>query len=311
MDLESPGGTISPAAPRFRGKALPHGLLAGPRPGRGLRRRVRGRRPGSLVRFILVTLAGLAAEPGEAGEQPGQVRRVSPAVHPAVAQAGGPAQRGVRVTADEHRDRLGGHRRDLDGGHGEALALELEVASPGQPAQDRDRLLQPAPAAGPVDAEHVVVLAPRAGADAQGQPVAGEHRRRGRLLGQQHRVADRRLHDERGEPQPAGHRAERGDQRERLEERLVLQELAAAVGVVRVGAGGVQRVADAVRYHHRVVAGLLGGAGQRRVERRVGHRLRVAEPHCASWTGPAGPGLLDRASRTGRACSGSPILRQK
>jgi hypothetical protein len=127
--------------------------------------------------------------------------------------------------------------------------------------------------------EHLVVLPPRAGPDAQDEPVAGEHGGRGGLLGGQHRVADGELEHEGDEPQLAGDRAQGGDERERLEEGLVLEELAAAVGIERVPAAGVLRVADAVRDHHRREPGLLGGAGQRGVEGRVGHRLGVAEPH--------------------------------
>jgi len=92
-------------------------------------------------------------------------------------------------------------------------------------------------------------------------------------------VADRELQHERDEPDPLGDHPEGGDERERLQERLVLEELAAAVGIERVPAVGVLRVADAVGHHHRVEAGLLGGQRQRGVERWVGHRLRVTEPH--------------------------------
>ena len=77
----------------------------------------------------------------------------------------------------------------------------------------------------------------------------------------------------------------RRDEGEGLEERLVLEELAGPVGVERVVAVGLPRVADAVGHHHRVVAGLLGRPGQRQVEGGVGHRLGVGEAHGTSRTG--------------------------
>src|SRR5262249_30185346 len=81
------------------------------------------------------------------------------------------------------------------------------------------------------------------------------------------------------EPQPGRHRPQSRNQRERLKERLVLQELAGAVRVERIHAGRVLRIADAIRDDHGVEAGFLGGPGQRRVKRRGGHRLGVAESH--------------------------------
>ena len=71
-------------------------------------------------------------------------------------------------------------------GQVEDRAVVLEVAAGGQAADDGDRLVHPLPAAGPVDAEHLVVLAPRAGPDAEDEPAAGEHGRGGGLLGGQH-----------------------------------------------------------------------------------------------------------------------------
>ena len=44
------------------------------------------------------------AQLGQPGEQAGQVRRVSPAVQPAVPDPGRAAQRGVAVAADQDRD---------------------------------------------------------------------------------------------------------------------------------------------------------------------------------------------------------------
>jgi hypothetical protein len=99
--------------------------------------------------------------------------------------------------------------------------VELEVTAGRQAAQDGDRLVHPTAAAGPVDAEHLVVLAPRADPGAEDEAAAGKHGGRGGLLGGQQWVADRQLEHERDEAQPAGDRAQRGDQRERLEEGLV------------------------------------------------------------------------------------------
>jgi hypothetical protein len=183
------------------------------------------------------------------------------------------------VAADEDGDGGGRHRRDLDRRQVEDLPVILEVAAGGQAAQDGDRLVHPPPAAGPVHAEHLVVLAPRAGPRAQHEAAAGEHGRRRGLLGGQHRVADRQLEHERDEAQAAGDRTQRGDQRERLEEGLVLEDLSGAVRVERVGADRVPRVADAVRDDHRVVAGFLSRDGQGCVEKGLCHRFGVAEAH--------------------------------
>ena len=223
--------------------------------------------------------AGGAAVLGQAGQERGEFGQVSPAVQPAVAQPGGAAQGRVGVAADEDRDRRGRHRGDLDRRQVEDLPVVLEVASGREAAQDGDLLVQALAAGVPVHPEHLVVLAPGAGPDAQDEPVAGEHGGRGGLLGGQHRVADGELEHEGDEPQLAGDGAQGRDERERLEERLVLQELAAAVGIERVPAVGVLGIADAVRDHHRREPGLFRGAGQRGVEGRVGHRLGVAEPH--------------------------------
>jgi hypothetical protein len=223
--------------------------------------------------------AGGAPVLAQAGEQPRQSGQVPAAVQPAVAQPGGPAQGRVGVAADEHWDRRAGHRGDLDRRQVEDLPVVLEVAPGRQPAQDGDLLVHALPAGVPVHAEHLVVFPPRAGPDAQDQAVAGQDGRRGGLLGHQHRVADRELEHERDEPDPLGHRAEGGNERERLEEGLVLEELAAAVGIERVPAVGAARIADAVGHHHRGEPSLLGGARQRGVERRIGHRLGVAESH--------------------------------
>jgi NAD(P)-dependent dehydrogenase (short-subunit alcohol dehydrogenase family) len=54
-----------------------------------------------------VTGALLGAEAGQSLKQAGQVRGVSPAVQPAVADAGGAAERGVGVAADEDGDGFG------------------------------------------------------------------------------------------------------------------------------------------------------------------------------------------------------------
>ena len=106
------------------------------------------------------------------------------------------------------------------------------------------------------------------------------------------RLADRELDHEGDEADAFGHRPHGRDERERLQEGLVLEELPAPVGVEGVGGVGDLGVADAVGHDHGVVAGLLGGAGQRQVVRRIRHRLRIRETHCTSPVRRPGTGAV-------------------
>src|SRR6185312_5064809 len=110
------------------------------------------------------------------------------AVHPAVA-ADRTAQSGLGVPTDEYRNRLG--RR---GGHFGLrdvieLAVELEVVTRRQSLDDLDALVHPLAALGEWDTQQLVVLPPRAGTDAEPEPVAEDRRQRPGLLGHQRRRA--------------------------------------------------------------------------------------------------------------------------
>ena len=159
------------------------------------------------------------------------------------------------------------------------LAVVLEEVARGQAADDVDALVHPLAALGARHAQQFVVLGPRAGADAEAEPVVEERRQRTGLLGDQRRRADRQLEHEGVEPQRGRHRAQCAGEDERLDERLAVEEFAVAVGGVGILRVRLERVGDAVGDGHRVVAGLLGGLGQRDVVRRVGHRLGIGEPH--------------------------------
>ena len=97
-----------------------------------------------------------------------------------------------------------------------------------------DALVHPLAALGERHAHDLVVLGPRAGADAEAEPVVEHRRQRAGLLGHQRGRPDRQLEDEDVEVQLRGHRGQRADQRERLDERLAVEELAVAVLGVRV-----------------------------------------------------------------------------
>jgi hypothetical protein len=181
-------------------------------------------------------------------------------MHPAVPGSCGAAEGRVAVAADEDRDGLARHGGDLDGREVEDLTVVLEVAAGGKAADDGELFVHATPSAIPGHAEDLVVFPPRAGPDAKDEPVPGEDGGRCRLLGHENGVAHGELEYIRDELQACGDGAEGGDEREGLEEGLVLEELSGAVGVERVPALGAFRVADAVGEHHRVVPGFLGGA---------------------------------------------------
>ena len=87
------------------------------------------------------------------------------------------------------------------------LAVELEVVTGCQALDDLDALVHSLAALGERDAHQFVVLRPRAGADAEPEPVAEDRRQRSGLLGDQRRRPDRQLQHEEVEPQRRCHRA--------------------------------------------------------------------------------------------------------
>ena len=196
-------------------------------------------------------------------------------MHPSVSQASSPLERRFGMATDEYRHRMTGHRRHLHGRDVEDLAVVLEPPIRCQAAHDLDALVHPLSAPLPRHVGEGVILRPRAGAHAEHEPVTGQHGDRARLLGDQDRMPNRELDHERREPDAFGDGADSGDERERLDEGLVLQELPSPVGVVGVGGVRLPRVGQAVGHHEVVVPGLLDRLGQRRVEGRVDHRLCI------------------------------------
>ena len=152
-----------------------------------------------------------------------------------------------------------------------------KISAGHQAPHDGDLLVHALAAALPGDAADGVVLGPRARADPEHQAVAGQHGGRTDLLGDEHGLADGELDHEGDEANALGHRPHGGDQRERLEEGLVLEELPGPVGIERVGGVGHLGVADAVGHDDGVVSSFLGRPRQGEVVRRVGHRLRIRE----------------------------------
>ena len=147
----------------------------------------------------------------------------------------------------------------------------------GQAAHDLDRLVEAGAAALPRLAHRHEVLGPRADADAEAAAGCRTARPRWPPAWPAAPRAHRRLEHERREPQALGDRRQPRDQGERLDDRLVLEELAVAVGRVRVAGVGRCRVDQAVRHGERVEPGLLGRLGQGGEERRVAERLGVGE----------------------------------
>ena len=199
-------------------------------------------------------------------------------MHPAVI-AGGAAERGVGVSADQNRDRLGGRRRHLGLGDVVELAVKLEVLTGGESADDFDALVHALAAFGEGHTHQLVVLRPRAGAHTESDSIADQRDQRTGLFGDQGRRADRQFEDEEVEVQRRGDRAERGGDHEGLDEGFAIEELTVAVGGIRVFGVGFKRIGDAVGDRHRVVPGCLGRFGQRNVVARVGHGFGKSESH--------------------------------
>jgi hypothetical protein len=160
--------------------------------------------------------------------------------------------------------------------------VEFEPVAGGEAAHDGDHLVHARAAPLPGLPAQRVVFGPRAGADAEPEPPTGEHGHRGDRLGDQHRGADGQLEHEGGEAQPLGDRAHGRDERERLQERLLVEERTIAfrgVGILGVGDLGV---ADAVGDRERVKTGVLGGLRQREVEAGIDHGIGEGEAHASS-----------------------------
>ncbi len=219
------------------------------------------------------------ADLGQPREQPVELLAVATGVHPAVALQHRSPQRGVHVTTDEQRHLLGRRGRLLHRGQLVELAVVAEELAAVQAAQDVDALVHPLAAPLPRHPQRDEVLRPRGQADAQSQPVVAQVGDRADLLGHQHGRPHGQLQHERREPQRARHRGEVGHQDQRLDELLVLEELAVAgvgVGVRRVG---LPRVDQGVGDRHRGVAGGLRGLGQGGVVPGVRHGFGIGEPH--------------------------------
>ena len=192
----------------------------------------------------------------------------------------------------------GRHRALLDARDVVDLAVVLEPVAGEEPPHDGDALVGPLAAPLERDVAHLVVLRPRAGAHAERQAVVRQHSGGRGLLGDEHRMAHGELEHRDHEADAVGDRAHRRDDRERLEERLVLDEAPVAVSGVRVDRLGLGRVADAVGDQEPVEARRLRGLREREVVAGVGHRLRVGEPHPAPRPGVSKTTVVPQGSVT-------------
>src|SRR5262249_16220072 len=96
------------------------------------------------------------------------------------------------------------------------------------------------------------------------------------------------LQHERREPDARRVRGEVGNQHERLDDRLVLEEGAIAVGGVRgprVRACGKDQT---VRHDERVLSGVFGRNRQRREKAWIAERFGITEPHSSILTAASG-----------------------
>jgi len=159
----------------------------------------------------------------------------------------------------------------LVGGHAD-VALRRAARNDGwmHGGGDLDELVHPPAAPGEWNVQQLVVLGPRAGADAEPESVVEQRGHRSGLLGHQRRRPDRQFEDEHVELQRRRDRAQGAGQHERLDDLLAVEELAVAVGGVRIRRVRFVGIGEAVRDGHGVKAGPLGRLRQRDVVLRVG-----------------------------------------
>ncbi|SKV46088.1 Uncharacterised protein [Mycobacteroides abscessus subsp. massiliense] len=199
-------------------------------------------------------------------------------MHPAIAPRSA-AQCGVGMSTDEDRDGLRRRGTHLGLGNVVELAVELEVVTGSQPPDDLDAFVHALATLGEGHVHQFVVLGPRTGTDAEPETVTRQCRNGRGLLGHQGGRADRQFEYEDVEPQRRGHRAERSRERQRLDERFVLQEFTVPIGRVRILRIRLVGIRQAVGDGHTVITGRLGRLGQGNVVRRIGHGLGEGEPH--------------------------------
>ena len=132
------------------------------------RRRVDGER--------LALASGLPAQVVHAVDHRDQVVEHAAGTHPAVGETRRAPEVGVAVPADQHRHRLRRHRLHLDRREVVELAVVLEVPAGGETAHDLDALVEPPAPALPRQLDDLVVVGPRARADAEHEAVVAEDR---------------------------------------------------------------------------------------------------------------------------------------
>ncbi len=224
---------------------------------------------------------------------------VAARVDPAVAGASRAPQRDVGVTADQQRDRGLGRRADLAPLELQHVAVVLEPVAGHEAPEHVDHLVHARTAPFPRDVHRREVLGPRADPDAEAQAVVAEHGDARGLLGDEDDGSHRELQHEGREADAVRLRREIGDEGERLDDRLVLEEGAIAVGRVRIERVGLGREDQAVGHDEGVVAGLLGRLRERREEGGVAERLCIAEAHHRILPDARQPGGTDQCTRSG------------
>src|SRR5206468_5921575 len=85
--------------------------------------------------------------------------RRTPDPEPALGQPPGPADRGIRASADDERDRDARRGYDLRRVQGDVLAVEGERLAREQPAQHHQALVHPPAARGRIDAADLDLVA--------------------------------------------------------------------------------------------------------------------------------------------------------
>ena len=126
-------------------------------------------------------------------------------------------------------------------------------------------------------------------ADAEIEPPAGEEVEGRRLLGQQDRVVPRQHHDRGAEPQPAGARAEPGQEVDRRRDLAIAGEMVlddkGAVKAERLGLDIVfDEIAKALGAVELGLFGPLGAPRRRTAEQAELHRLTLVAKPLLGWT---------------------------